>query len=58
MAADILSTNLYITHDLTKPWIYSLSIIEGFVTGAAAMAMAYFGDETPLNTAIEIRVNI
>lgn len=32
-------------NDLTQPWIYSLSIIEGFVYGATAMAGAYFGDE-------------
>ena len=35
-----------IVNDLTEPWIYSLSLIEGFVIGAAAGFGAYFGDET------------
>jgi H+/Cl- antiporter ClcA len=51
MVAALSLKNLYA--DPTQPWIYSLSIIKGFVIGAAAMAGAYFGDETPLNTAVE-----
>ena len=34
------------TEALTQPWIYSLSIIQGFLIGTTAMAGAYFGDET------------
>ena len=31
---------------LTQPWIYSMSIMQGFLIGTTAMAGAYFGDET------------
>jgi hypothetical protein len=31
-------------NNFTKPWIYSQSLIEGFVIGAAAGLGAYFGD--------------
>ncbi len=30
---------------LTQPWIYCVSIIQGFLIGTTAMAGAYFGDE-------------
>jgi len=33
------------TFDFSQPWIYSMSLIEGFLIGATAMAGAYFGDE-------------
>ena len=32
--------------DLTQPWIYTASLIRGFIFGTTAMAGAYFGDET------------
>lgn len=35
----------YPINDLTKPWLYSLSLMQGFLVGATAMAGAYFGDE-------------
>ena len=34
-------------NDFTQPWIYSMSIMEGFMIGATAGLAAYFADEPP-----------
>ena len=43
--AILLKKAHYPLNELTKPWIYSMSLMQGFLVGATAMAGAYFGDE-------------
>jgi hypothetical protein len=42
MGLNLIASN---TFDFSQPWIYSISLIQGFLIGATAMAGAYFGDE-------------
>lgn len=43
-----VTKNDHILNDFSQPWIYGMSLMEGFMIGATAGLAAYFGDEDSL----------